>query len=195
MQSVRKQDFASASTRETMRGNVKPVGVSKAGNNPFVRAPFQPGNIDKTTLQSRTIQAMNNLALVRMNKEGMAIAESCRGLPPGTERDLHTSVNPYVREYAAGLAATTNTRGPLFMKFDDGMMSIHSRSAEDSYPLFSMHPTSGGIGYMVQDRPLNASSSLPEIEMGRSHLSLCRLVAEEAVDPRAARLAVEADQA
>ena len=137
---------------------------------------------------------MNNMKLVGMSNEGMAIAEYCRGLPQGTEVDLDTSVNPYVRAYAAGLEALTNTPGPLFVKFNNGMLSIHSRSAMNSFPLLSMHPTSEGIRYMVQGRSLNGSSSFPDVETGHSHLSMCRLVAQEAVDPQAAQQAVAAYQ-
>ena len=137
---------------------------------------------------------MNNMKLVGMSNEGMAIAEYCRNLPAGTEVDLHTSVNPYVRAYAEGLEALTNTPGPLFVKFDSGMLSIHSRSAVNAFPLFSTHPTPEGIRYMVQGRPLNGSSSLEDVDMGQSHLSMCRLVAREAVDPQAAQQAVVAYQ-
>lgn len=195
MQTVRKQISAPIPASNTMRGDAKPIGPSSAGNKPFVRIPAQAANVDKTTLQSRTAQAMNNTRLVGMSREGIAIANYCGNLPPGTEIDLHTSVNPYVRAYGAGLEALTNTPGPLFVKFDNGMLSIHSRSAMNAYPLLSMHPTEEGIRYMVQGRYLNGSSSLTDVDTAHGHLSMFRLVAQEAVDPQAAREAIAGYQA
>ena len=194
MQSVRKHDSASAPVREAMRKDATSSGALPTGNKSFVRTTAQAGNVDKTTFQPRTARAMNNTKLVGMSNEGIAIANYCRNVPPEAEIDLHASVNPYVRAYAAGLERLTNTPGPLFVNFDNGAMSIRSRSVVDSFPLFSMHPTSEGMRYTVQGRPLNGSSSFPDVEMGQSHLSMCRLVAQEAVDPQGARPAAAAYQ-
>lgn len=195
MQTVRKQHSASPPICEVGRRDKKPSGVSTVGNQPFVRAPARTESIDRTAPQARTVRAMHDLQLATMSTEGMNIAADCYGLPAGTEVDLHNSVNPLIRQYAKELGGLVGMPGPVSVKFDSGLMTVRSKWSINSAPIFSMHRTQEGVRYVVQGHPLNGSSSSPDIQIAQSHLSMCKLIAHEAVDPEGARQIVAAYQA